>query len=625
MIGYFPQTVLNAQKTLQSRIRTNLSSTKDSLHKLDSIVNRYKISDNQLALHYAKNALKVAQVKNSPDDLITAYMLMGMVYLNGKKDSSLIFNNKALSIADSNDALKKWKVPIMYNIAMIYNGALDNKTAISYLDSSIALARIIRDSSGMARGLIALGTIKYDIHDYQDSKRMYDSAVQISLKYKLNLHLGVAEGNLARFDTNEKSAIIKLKKALAILKSEPGTEQEMAMILINLGNYYSAPDSSIYYNKAAIQLCSGNCLPEILMAAYNTLAYNYIDKGDLSTAEFFLRDKAIPIAEKENNNDWLSTLNDTYADLFALKGDYKNAFNKQKEAFNKRQEASRQSGTEQVRLLSALLDLKNKELIIQNEGRELLIQKNRLQNMELWIAGLILLIVVSILITLFLQQRHRARLHNEQMSSARRIIEREESEKGRTARELHDITGQLVMGITGEIENLDLPDQESKEALQNKIKALGRSIRQISHRMNRAMIEHFTFQELIAGQCEDVMRLSGLPVELEMDDNFPDFPREVVLHFYRIIQELLTNATKYAANSKVRIKITTGENRLKLFYSDDGPGFEKKEKSMSGMGIMNIFERTKLIGGEAIVNSAQGKGTSWEISFPISQKENIIS
>ena len=245
--------------------------------------------------------------------------------------------------------------------------------------------------------------------------------------------------------------------------------------------------------------------------------------------------------------------------------------------------------------------------------------------MELWVAGLILLVLLSILISFVLQQRNRTKLHIEQMSSAKRIIEMEESEKGRTARELHDITGQLVMGITGEIENLDLPDQESKEALQNKIKELGRSIRLISHRMNRAMIEHFTFQELIAGQCEDVQRLSGLSVKLEMNDDFPDLPQEAVLHFYRIIQELLTNATKYAVNSKVIIQIFTRKNKLKLIYSDDGPGFEKKEKTLSGMGILNIFERIKLIGGKAIVNSSPGNGTSWEISFPFIQKELVKS
>jgi len=136
-------------------------------------------------------------------------------------------------------------------------------------------------------------------------------------------------------------------------------------------------------------------------------------------------------------------------------------------------------------------------------------------------------------------------------------------------------------------------------------------------------IEHFTFSELITGLCEDVQRLSGLSIELEIPEEFPDLPNELVLHFYRITQELLTNATKYARDSQVKIKIIAETGKLSLFYSDNGPGFVTGEKAKSSMGIMNIYERAKLIRGHANVRSAPGKGTSWEISFPIIQK-NIV-
>jgi len=172
------------------------------------------------------------------------------------------------------------------------------------------------------------------------------------------------------------------------------------------------------------------------------------------------------------------------------------------------------------------------------------------------------------------------------------------------------------MGITSEIENIEIPDLASKEELKNKIKALGQSIRKISHRMNRAMIEYFTFKELIEGQCEDVQRLSGISIQLDMEDEFPDLPQEIVQHFYRVVQELLTNATKYAPGCQVKITVMTDNHKLKLFYSDNGPGFEVKEKKL-GMGLMNIYERAKLTGGKADVTSAPGKGTSWRISFPV--------
>ena len=148
-------------------------------------------------------------------------------------------------------------------------------------------------------------------------------------------------------------------------------------------------------------------------------------------------------------------------------------------------------------------------------------------------------------------------------------------------------------------------------------------MRQISHRMNRAMIEYFTFIELITGLCNDFINLSGMSVQLEMSQNFPDFPNEIVLHFYRIAQELLTNAGKYASESQVKIEIKIEHGKLLLFYEDDGPGFIYRENEKTSMGIMNIFERTKLFNGQAILNTAPGKGTSWKISFPITQKTSL--
>jgi len=273
-----------------------------------------------------------------------------------------------------------------------------------------------------------------------------------------------------------------------------------------------------------------------------------------------------------------------------------------------------------MRLLTAQLDLKNKELTIQNEEKELLIQRYRLQRTELWLVISLFLVIVSVFITFILQQRNRVKLHKEQIGSARRIIEMEEQEKGRTARELHDLTGQLVMGISGTIENIEFPDPEIKEQIKATIQELGASIRQISHRMNRAMIEHFTFNELITGLCEDVSKLSGMKVKLELSEEIPDLPNELVLHFYRITQELLTNAGKYARDSQVEIRIEEDKGKICLFYTDNGKGFVPGEKAKKSMGIMNIFERVKLINGRASLKSAPGKGTSWEIVFPFDQK-----
>ena len=591
---------------------------------LDSLVNNNKIRNNLVSREYAKRALVIATLMKSDTALANAYKMLGIAYFPSAKDTSFFYFNAALKIADSAHILEL-KIPVIYNLAMIFDAAYNYKDAIRLLDSSIVLAKSTNDYTGISRAYNALGNIHYNIQDLEGARRMYESELEVARQHTLYQQMGVALGNLARieFEKDKKKSISLQNEALSYLKKEKGTEEEMAYILINIGNRYTNPDSALFYYKSALDIAVNANLSKIQFGAYNNMAYSYLDKGNVQMAESCLRDHAIPVAIKDNDHGWLSSLYDTYADVCVAQNDYKKALEMQKNALKERVRDYNQKAFEHVRLLAALLDLKNKELTIQNEEKELLLQRNRLQQSELWLSIALLLVVVSVFFTFVMQQRNHVKFHKAQIGSARRIIEMEETEKGRTARELHDLTGQLVMGISGTIENIDFPDLEIKDQIKARIQELGASIRQISHRMNRAMIEYFTFNELISGLCEDFNKLSGMSVQLEMSGEFPDLPNELVLHFYRITQELLTNADKYAHDSRAEIKITVDNGKLYLFYTDNGHGFIPEEKNKTSMGIMNIFERTKLFSGQAILKSAPGKGTSWEIIFPLDQKSIV--
>jgi signal transduction histidine kinase len=134
------------------------------------------------------------------------------------------------------------------------------------------------------------------------------------------------------------------------------------------------------------------------------------------------------------------------------------------------------------------------------------------------------------------------------------------------------------------------------------------------------MMEHFSFEELIEGQCRDVQKLSGIPIHTLLPEEPMTLPEEVILHTYRIVQELLTNASKYVKGHQVWIRILKEENGFLLSYEDDGPGFNAENLQKTGMGLSNIFERAKLLGGKATVDSKPGKGTTWKISIPFHGK-----
>ena len=603
---------ISARASLQKE-ETSKDVLRDSLQILYTLVNDFRVSNNTKALTYAKQSMAIARRINTPDIFISSYYLMGIAYNKFNNDSSYIYLRKAQQLAD-NYGISEKKPMILYNIALLYKAAQDYKTAIVLLDSCISYAAATRNYSLLSEAYNTIGNIQYDGQDKNDAKRMYDSAYQIAKQNSKYKQMGVSLGNLAKFEKSMVNFIRLQKEAIRLIKQDRGGEAEIAGILINIGYSQSNPDSALYYFSAALDLAKNGNLTEVEMGAYNNMAYNYLDKGDIAMAENCLIKHAIPLAQRLDNNDWMSTLYDTYADVLSARGGFKEALTWQKKALKERGKADKKQAFEQVRLLAALLDLTNKE-------REILVQRNKLQTTQLWLIVSVLLIIGFVFILLWLQQRNRMKLNRQQITSARQIIEMEESEKGRTARELHDITGQLVMGITGEIENLDFPDNSIKEEIKGKIKELGKSIRLISHRMNRAMLEHFSFEELIVGQCEDVQRLTGIPITAEMPNEPLALPREAVLHLYRIVQELLTNAGKYVKDGQVSVRISTFNNELHLFYSDNGQGFDMKTLKTDSMGLMNIHERTKLLGGKAKLLSAPGEGTSWEIVIPYIQKK----
>jgi len=609
----FPVSSFSNQAPVDNSRQTVL---KDSIKKMDSLVQTFLISNPILCFESAQKALKYARKLRTAEDLVHGYSLMGQAFYKKDKDSSYIYFKKALDLADS----AKVDVPkpfLLFNCALIYYAAKNYQTAIIWFDSCIKVADLQKDYTTMSRAFILLGNINIDIKNRDGALKMYDSANKIAVLHSIDKQIGLSLGNLARFEKDPVRAFKLDKEAIRYLINGKGNEEGLAKIYINMGFRSTNPDTALYYFREALKITQGKNLSDVEMGAYNNMVYSYLEKGNIKGAEECLVNHAIPLAQKEKNDDWMATLCDTYAEVLVHKGDFKAAAKWQKTAMDKRISADKTQASEQVRLLGVLLDLKSKELTIRDNQKEILLEQNRLQKTRLGLTITIFMIVGFIFIILWLQQRNRVKLQVQQIQSAKRIIEMEENEKAKIARELHDITGQLVLGITGEIENLDLPDTQIKEEIKGKIKDLGKSIRLISHRMNKAMLDNFTFEELITGQCEDIQKVMGLQIKLEMPEEPLELNEEMVLHAYRIVQELLTNAGKYAKDSFVSIVFQKTATELILTYNDNGPGFDSSLIEKRGMGLMNIFERAKLLNGSAKVTSSPGDGTSWEIKIPL--------
>ena len=588
----------------------------DSIRQLDSLSEYYWMKDDSLSILYAKSALKIAFSLSFSKPLVKAYHIIGKAYYRGEKDSSYYYYERALEIADKLKSDKE-RPSLLYNISLLNFDAGNYKEALVLLDSCSSCAKRNADYPILSDAFNSMGNIYMEIHDTSRAINSFKKALKIGEEHYLPIQTANAIGNLALFENDIKKAVRLQKQTIENLKNHPGTQEEIATTHINIGTEQSNPDSAMIYYNLALEESKNRNLPMVELAAYNNLAYSYMETGNISKAKESLTEKAIPLAIKINNLDWLATIYDTYSDVLSAMEDHKNAISILRKSLKYRQQANSINNEKQTRLLVAILDLNNKEITIKEKEAE--IRATNLQNkfLKLTLSLAILVIIIIVFVYIVFRQQMKIKLKQEQINSARRIIELEETEKNRIGLELHDNAGYLLRITDSFIKSINIEDFRIKEQLVEKIKGIDDCIRRISHRINLGMESQTRLQDIIPDIVNDLKNFTGINVSYFVPDYLPECSRELRLHISRIVQELLTNASKYANNSKIRIDLASTGGNLLLFYQDDGPGFTSSESNEKGIGLISINERVTLLGGKAILDSSEGKGTRWEISIPL--------
>jgi signal transduction histidine kinase len=595
----------------------------DSINILDSLVNTIKISDNHRAHHYATRALSLAMTINSEEALARAFLMIGIAYKNFDDDSSFIYYTNALRIANKND-LVRIKPKIYYNMAMIYYAASDSRTAILYLDSSIIAAQRVKDHVWMSNAYNVLGNVQFDMLDSVDARAMFDSAFTIARRHALARQMGISMASLSRFENNPAASSGIRKQAIEILQKQAGNEEEIAQIFINLGTRCSNVDTAIRYYQSAINIAKLANSTEIEIAAYNNLAYSFMEKMNFRIAEECLGNYAIPLAEKNQNYDWLSTLYDSYSEILASENNIGKALLYERKALTFRTEADKKQAAGQVRLLAALLNVKNRELRIQTNEKDLQQKENKIHKMYNWFAIAFSGFLLVTLFIMWMLLKNKIKYQKDLISSAKRLIESEEKLKGRVSMELHDIATPFYTTMMQQIEEAHIKDPKIKNGLKNKLSTMTSGVRQISHRMNNSFLGQLSINEHVTGLCKDLKEITRIPIHCLIGEEEFHLSLEETIHIYRIIQELMTNAIKHVNFGEITISLAEEAGKFCIRYHDTGPGFDVKESTNKGLGIMNIFERAKIIHGKAELTTLPGKGTKWNIIIPVDHDKKQV-
>ena len=254
-------------------------------------------------------------------------------------------------------------------------------------------------------------------------------------------------------------------------------------------------------------------------------------------------------------------------------------------------------------------------------------------------AALLVSLQGTIIGALLVQRRNRRRVEvalresegkarasfDEVRELAGRLITAREEERARIARDLHDDIGQRVASLSIGLSRAQrhVPDASSASrqalsALEQQTTQLSADLRHLSHELHPSMLEHLGLLEALRDRCDDFTQDSGVAVRLDVSDTWPDVPDAVALCFYRVAQEALRNIATHAGARQVTVTLDRVDGHLTMQVADDGCGFDPKNATArrTGLGLVSLAERVRMLGGELAITAGAGSGTRLAVTLP---------
>jgi signal transduction histidine kinase len=221
-------------------------------------------------------------------------------------------------------------------------------------------------------------------------------------------------------------------------------------------------------------------------------------------------------------------------------------------------------------------------------------------------------------------------VHLEEVTAARlelrnlsaRLVETQENERKNISRELHDAVGQSMSAVQFELHDLGVvlaPYPEPLRTRVDRIRELVESsvamVRNMALLLRPSMLDDLGLPAALEWQANQVSRSTGVKIKF-VSAGIPDeLPEEHKINIFRIVQEALNNVCRHARASSVEITLKADEGRISVMIRDDGRGFRKPRPS--GLGLIGMHERAESLGGDLLVKSEPGQGTTIEVSLPL--------
>lgn len=565
------------------------------------------------ALHYNQKAIDfyLTDTVRYRGDLAATYLNRGVFhYRQGDHGGAIRYFEMAY---DRMDPVKQTKnmAAVMNNLGVLHRVMGDFSAAVRAYERSIELKKTINDSVGIASAQANLGValMELDRNDeafdvFQSAKDFYEGKDFFAASANVDLLIGLSHYN--RGEVELARTIWEAALANTHLNAQP---QNMAQTYVGLAEIYQDTiqnlEQAYYYIQLANELrpqLSGN--ERLLLDLNYQLGQIYEARGQSDQATQYLLQYAVSSRKLYRE------------DLLAYEQEMSERFQSRLQAVElERQDAQlaqqqaelTTSQQRQVFLTMLALALGVIALSVWILGRF----RARYQRAELARQELI-------------KQQELEELQREgKLNELRSMIEGQEAERRRVAKDLHDGLGGLLTTVKANVGNLrpELAriEETSLDQAEKLIDRACTEVRRIAHNM---MPQTLSLAGL-SGSLEDIaaqLTTQGLDCDLEITgepESILDGAQQSMI--LRIVQELCQNITKHAEANQVLIQLLRQQQQLLLIVEDNGKGFNElyATQTDAGLGLGSIRNRVTFLNGDLLIDSTPKRGTTVTINIPL--------
>jgi signal transduction histidine kinase len=204
------------------------------------------------------------------------------------------------------------------------------------------------------------------------------------------------------------------------------------------------------------------------------------------------------------------------------------------------------------------------------------------------------------------------------------LIEAQEKERRRIARDLHDDICQRLALLSMELEQANRDSMSSSshgslEEIRKHCSDIATHVHLLSHQLHSSKLDYLGVVAAIRALCKESSEQHHVSIVFSDKDVPARLPNDISLCLFRVAQEAVHNAVKYSGTAEFSVEIRGLENEIQLVVQDAGAGFDVEEtKKTSGLGLVSMQERLHLVHGRLTVESRPGKGTKILAAVPLS-------